>query len=250
MTTEIAEPTPPPATAAAPKNPFERIVGVLFSPGETFRDIARKPDFLVPLLVIVLLGFVGAAVIAPRIDYESLEMQQREQMRKKNPQMTEADFERMAPILRASTKVFAWLNPILGVLMLLLFAAVLHFAFRIMGGEGTFKQGFAAMTYSWMPFTLYGIIVTIVVAARGTFDPIHAATLVKSNPAFLVDMKEQPVLFSLLSSLDVFTIWTVVLLIIGFAAYSKLSYAKSAAIVIALWIVQIAAKLGIAAMNA
>ena len=54
------------------------------------------------------------------------------------------------------------------------------------------------------------------------------ATMIKTNPGFLVDMKTHPMLFALLSSLDVFTIWTVVLLIIGFAALSRASKAKAA----------------------
>jgi hypothetical protein len=76
------------------------------------------------------------------------------------------------------------------------------------------------------------------------------ATVLKSNPAFLVDMKEHAVLFSLLSSLDIFTIWTIVLLIIGFAALTRSSKAKSAAIVIPLWAVVILIKVGFAAMGA
>jgi hypothetical protein len=76
------------------------------------------------------------------------------------------------------------------------------------------------------------------------------AVLVRSNPAFLVDMKANPVLFSLLSSIDLFTIWTVVLLIIGFAFVARVSKAKSAAIVISLWAVALVIKLGFAAIGA
>jgi hypothetical protein len=73
---------------------------------------------------------------------------------------------------------------------------------------------------------------------------------VKSNPAFLVDMKEQPILFSLLGNFDVFTIWTVVLLIFGFTAISKLPKGKVAAIVLVLWVVFILLRLGGAAIGA
>jgi hypothetical protein len=97
---------------------------------------------------------------------------------------------------------------------------------------------------------LFGIIVTIVIVARGSFDPTQMATIVKSNPAFLVDMKEQPILFSLLGNFDVFTIWTVVLLIFGFTAISKLPKGKVAAIVLVLWAVFILLRLGGAAIGA
>ena len=68
---------------------------------------------------------------------------------------------------------------------------------------------------------------------------MQMATMVKTNPGFLADMKTQPMLFALLSSLDIFTIWTIVLLIIGFAALARVSKAKAAAIVITWWVVVI-----------
>jgi hypothetical protein len=73
---------------------------------------------------------------------------------------------------------------------------------------------------------------------------------VKSNPAFLVDMKEQPILFSLLYNFDVFTIWTIFLLIVGFSTLSKTSKAKAATIVLSLWAAMIVVKLGFAALAA
>jgi len=75
------------------------------------------------------------------------------------------------------------------------------------------------------------------------------ATVVKSNLGFLTDPKDHSILFAFLSSFDVFTIWTVVLLIIGFAIISRVSRAKSAAIVVAMWFVAIAIKLGFAALG-
>jgi hypothetical protein len=96
---------------------------------------------------------------------------------------------------------------------------------------------------------ILSIITTVVVLARGTFDPTTAATMVMSNPAFLTDMKEQPVLFSLLSSLDVFTIWTLVLFTFGFAALAKMARSSAAGIVVSLWIAFLLVKIGFAALT-
>jgi FtsH-binding integral membrane protein len=63
-------------------------------------------------------------------------------------------------------------------------------------------------------------------------------------------MSEHPVLFSLLSSFDIFTIWTLILLIIGFSTLSRMSRGKSAAIVISLWLFTVVVKLGFAALGA
>jgi hypothetical protein len=239
-----------PVLPARKLNAFERIAGVLFSPGETFDDIARRPDFVVPLVLFVLLGFLSTAIVLPRFDYPSLEAQQARQMRKKNPNVTDADIERISRFTKASTKVVAWIIPVVIVCWYALVAGVLLLGFRLFGGEGRYAQAFSATLYAWIPLMLFSIISGIVTFAQGTFDPVTAATQVKSNLAFLVDLNAHPVLYTLLASFDVFTIWTIVLLVFGFAALSRTTKAKAATIVVSLWLALIVVRLGLAALNA
>ena len=242
-----APPSPPPPDK---QNVFSRIAGVLFAPAETFLAIARRPDVIGPLLVIVLVGYACTIVSMPKMDYSGILAQQAEQMQKQGRTMPEEQRAQIEKFTIAFAKGAGWIAPVLGVAWYALIAGVFLLAFRLMGGEGTYKQAFSITLYAWMPLLLFGIITAIVIAARGTFDPLTAATLVKSNPAFLVDMKEQPVLYSLLSSFDVFTIWTIALFAIGFAAMSRVSKTKAAVIVVSLWFVQIAIKVGFAAIGA
>jgi hypothetical protein len=244
--TEIPQAPPPDKK----QNVFERIAGVLFAPAETFQNIVRRPDILGPLLLIVIIGYISTAIIIPKIDFTSMMEQQAAQMRKQNPNMSDEQLAQMERITSASVKVMSWVLPLLMVAWYAIVAGVLLLAFRLLGGEGNFAQAFSVTLYAWMPMVLLSILTTIIVLARGTFDPVTAATLVKSNPAFLVDMKEQPILFSLLSSLDLFTIWTIALLIVGFATMARVSKAKAAAIVLSLWIALIVVKLGFAALGA
>jgi Yip1-like protein len=251
MTIDAAGPAPVhPAPVTPAKGSWERLFGVLFSPGETFADIARKPTVLVPLLLFIVIGYISVIVMVPRMDWESVSAQQAQQMKKQRPNMSDADIERASKVGKAVGSVMMYVSPLLGVLWYLVVALVLFGAVRLMGGEGTFKQAFSATLYAWMPLVLFSIILTIVIIARGSIDPTQMATAFKSNPAFLVDMKEQPVLFSLLSSIDLFTIWTIVLLIFGFSALSRLSWAKTATIVVGLWVVMVMVKIGFAALTA
>ena len=250
MSTEATEQRTLEAPAAPKQNVFSRFAGALFSPGETFADVARRPDILAPLLVFVIFGFISTALMLPRLDLEAINAAQSEAMRKQNPNMSDADLERIQRFGAASTRVFMWVAPLLSVLFYMFIAGVILLAFRMMGGEGTFRQAFSTTLYAWTPLLLFSIVMLIVVVARGSFDPTTAATLVKSNPAFLVDMKEQPVLFSLLGAFDLFTIWTVALLIIGFAAVSKMKRGTAAGIVISLWVVFILIRVGFAALGA
>jgi hypothetical protein len=239
-----------PQVPAAKQNVFSRIAGVLFAPAEAFQEIARRPDIVAPLLLIVALGFVSTFMIVPRFDFESFTAEQASQIRQKSPNMSAADAERAGRMGAAVSKMFLWTAPVVGIVIFVVLAAIFLFAFRLMGGEGTYAQAFSVTLYAWIPFVISGLITAIVVLARGSFDPMTAATLVKSNPAFLVDMKEQPALFSLLSSLDLFSIWMLVLYVFGFSAMSRLSRKTSAVIVVSIWAAYVLVKLGVAALMA
>lgn len=240
----------PPSQAAPPKSPFARLVGALFAPAETFEDIARKPDVLVPLLLFVLIGYATTFITMPRMNFDSVIEQQHEAIRARNPQATDKDFEPIDRMTRAFAKVMGWLGPLVAAVMYVIIAAVFLLLFRMFGGEGTFLQSLSATLYGWIPLILFSIILTVVIAIRGTFDPLTMATIVKSNPAFLVEMKEHPVLFSLLSSFDLFTIWTLVLFAFGYSAMSKMSRAKSAVLVFGTYFVWVFVKVGFAALGA
>lgn len=241
--------TPPAVGAASPrKSGIQRIVGALFSPGETFREIAERPDFLAPLLVIVVISIVSVMVVVPRIDFESMI---REQMSQTNPDMAEEDRERAVRFGAAFTKAMFYVSPLLAPILVTIIAGILLLAFRLFGGEGNFKQAFSVTLYSWMPMIVGGIVGTIILVGRGgSVSAEELQTLVMSNLGFLVDQKENMVAFAFLSSIDLFTLWTLVLLIIGFAYVARVSRAVSSAIVLSLWAILVVIKVGLAAMGA
>src|SRR5262245_10373620 len=60
------------APAAKPQNFFSRLIGVIFSPRETFAEIGRAPRVFAPLLSLALLGAATHFVVANRYGYENL----------------------------------------------------------------------------------------------------------------------------------------------------------------------------------
>jgi hypothetical protein len=228
-------------------NSFQRIIGVLFSPDVTFASIARRPDWVVPLLLIVVLALANGILISSRIDFGA---PAREAMAQ-NKNLTQEQMDRAEKMSVTMGKVAKFIGPVISIIVLLIVAGVLLLGVRVMGGEGDFKQAFSVTCYAWIPNVIQAVVLTIVVLAKGStaINPTLLPTLVRSNPAFLVDVKTQPMAFALLSSLDIFTIWVVVLLIIGFAYIGRISKAKSAAVVISLWAVTILFKLIPAALQ-
>jgi hypothetical protein len=79
---------------------------------------------------------------------------------------------------------------------------------------------------------------------------LNPAGNVASNLGLLVSDKEHPVINSLLSSIDVFSFWTIFLLSVAFAALSNrsLTVKKAATGVLILWAVWVAGKAGFFAL--
>jgi hypothetical protein len=207
----IDEIAPPPAESKP--NSFERIAGVLVAPSETFASIARTPDWVVPLVLMLVVSLISGIVIAQRVDFAPAIREQIEEKGNVPPGQIDSTVRMMTAV----AKVFAYCSPIVWIIVLLIIAAALLIAFRLFGGENNFKQSFAISVYGSMPGLVKGIITLAVILAHDTVPGQDLPIIVRSNLGFLVDMKTNPMAFAVLTSLDAFTIWILILYAIGFA---------------------------------
>ncbi len=229
-------PPPIPPVAEPKPNSLQRIFGVLSAPVPTFESIARRPDWVVPLLILMVISLAAGVIIAQRVDFTALAREAIET----NPQTAKIPAERLDTMVRfsaATMKVFAFASPLVSILVLMIVAAILMFAFRMFGGQGTFRQAFSVTIYAWYPLLIKSILAVIVILNKTAISIFDLQNPILSNLGFLFDPKTQPVQFALGSSLDLFTIWSLVLMIIGFAAISRLPRARAATIVVVLWLV-------------
>jgi len=231
--------TPAPGGEPTP-NSFQRIIGVLVSPNATFASIARRPDWVVPLVLLLLVAFAAGIVMAPRVDFAAPAREAMEQNKNATPEQVDRAVRMSASI----GKVFTYIAPVLSLIGLLIIAGVVLLAFRIFGGEGDFKQAFSVTCYSSMPSIIKSIVTMIVIVARGGMvHPQTLQTIVRSNLGFLVDYKTNPMAFALLSSFDVFSVWFLALMIIGFSYVARVSKVKAAVTIISLWVLVLLLKL-------
>jgi len=230
---------PPPAAGPEPSG-FQRIIGVLFSPDATLASIARRPDWVLPLVILLIMSLGAGVIIAQHVDFGAAAREAMEQNKNASPEQIDRGVKMAAGI----GKVATYLSPVLSAIGLLIIAGVLLLAFRLFGGEGDFKQAFSVTCYSSMPGVIKSIIMMIIIVAKGGIIPgQELATLVRSNLGFLVDYKANPMAFAVLSSIDIFSLWFLALMIIGFAYLARVSRVKSAVVIISLWLVVLCFKL-------
>jgi len=55
-----------------PKNFFDRLLGTYFSPADTFREIGRSPAVLMPIIALIVFGFLQGFYLSKYFDMESM----------------------------------------------------------------------------------------------------------------------------------------------------------------------------------
>lgn len=240
---------PPPAAPApqpAPVSAVGRVVGAFFSPGETFRSIAARPGFLLPVILWTLVSLGIGILIQPKIDYDRLI---RSSLEKRGQTLPEERVQQIVAQQKKIGSVTGTVGPAVApIIVSLLVTLVFWGAFKAFGWDFTFKQGLGVTTHGFLPNVLGALILIPVIQQRETVDPRNLGDLLRSNLGFLVDQQSAPVVHSLLQSIDVFSFWTIALLTIGYSAAGRTSRKSAAGVVIGVWAVYVLAKAGFAAI--
>ncbi|HZU30258.1 MAG TPA: YIP1 family protein, partial [Candidatus Angelobacter sp.] len=122
----------------------------------------------------------------------------------------------------AFTKGTFYASPLLSLLFGIITAAVLLAIFNfILGAEVTFSRALAVTFYSGLPFIISSILLIISFLASSDPNTIDiSGNPMPTNPGFFLDPEGNKALYSLASALDIFKIWFVILLGLGFATAS------------------------------
>lgn len=244
------------ATAAAGAEPqqeisdFGRVVGVLTSPGKTFADIARKPKWVTPILMSTILGLAFAFTMNQRINWRTFIAQEIE----KSPRAANmsADQKAQAANMQANgAKYFTYgiggCGAILGALIM---GGIYLLIFNVMAGAGTnFKTAMSIVAHAFMTGLISAPMTMLVMMLRdyGDVDPNNMVAT--SLNTFLPDDAPRW-LQSVGNSVELFWMWTMVLLAIGFSATNKkrISTAKALTFIGGVWLLWVFVKASLAAL--
>jgi hypothetical protein len=236
----------PSAPAAEPADSsVARVAGVFVSPGRTFASIARRPGWVLPLLLSTLVSIALTIVLMPRIDFEAAT---RESLSARGETVSEERIEKIvATQKRFAGFGYAW-GAVAPALVTLLLASVFWLSFKAFGWELSFRQSFGVTAHGFLPNVLASLVLLVFVGRLERMNLADLPGLVKSNLSFLVGRQENPVLHSLLQSVDLFSVWSLSLLVLGFALAAKVSRGRAAAVILTLWGLFVVGKAGLAAL--
>ncbi len=250
-----APPVPPPGhyeevQEPARLGPVQRFIGVLFSPGETFADVNRKATLIAPIIIGIIIALAGSTFFTWRVnpDWDRI---LRDQVRKGaersgQPMPSEEVIQQQVSIGKAIAK-FA---PLFAIIVVPLYYAILAGIFALglmlMQAKATFKKIMSVVAWSSCATGVIALLVTIGSlmlkdeASLKEIDPTRPATITVTNLGAFLDESVSAPIRAIASSIDIFTIWFLILLSIGFAAISgsrKIKSSKTGTLVFSLWIV-------------
>ena len=228
---------------------FGRMLSVLWSPTATFESIARRPTWVVPLLVLALVTAVFTFVVHQHTDYYELTQYS---MERGGNDMSD---EQLEGIVEMQEKVagFGWIAVLVIVpLFVLLFTLLSWVGLKLLGGDLSFLQALGVQTHASMPAVLLALIGMAVIAPQGDLpaEQIANQSYVMSNLAFLAPEGAGAALTAVLASLEFFSIWGLILAVIGYRVAARVSTGVAAVVVGILWLLGVALRVGGAILSA
>lgn len=231
-------------------SPVERVVNTFIEPSRTFHDIKRNRSWWLPFVILVVLGWIFCFVAVKHVGWENLAtnvLKSQPANAERLDKSTPAQAAQMISFTKNIMQGFMIGTPVAVLIFNAFFALLLWggFAF-LLGGTTTYGEMFAVAMFAALPNALNSIIsiVTALVAEPQTYN-LNLPSPV--NLAYFLSTDSPHWLIVLGSSLDVISIWSLVLAGFGAAIVSRVKPARGILLVFVAWIVYVLIKTGIAA---
>jgi hypothetical protein len=222
-----------------------RIPGVFLSPTRTFEAIAARPTWIAPVILWVLCSVAVSAVLIPRMDFERM---MRERLDRGGQKVSDEQVQSIVERQKRFAPVFGYAGAVLAPLLItLLVAVVLWGSFRAFGWDASYPQALGVTSHSFLPGVVGSLLLLPLIARQDRVDPSAMGDLLRSNLGFLA-APDAKALHSLLAALDIFSVWTLALLTVGFAMAAKVRRGQAAGIILSLWAIYVLGKAGFAAI--
>jgi hypothetical protein len=238
-------PAPDGSTSAVPAgeglSQSSRLINTFVAPSKTFSDINRNSSWWVPWLIMSIVSLLFVYAIDQKVSFYRVADNQLKQSPKQMEQ-----FEKLAPDAQtqqmnmrvAITKWISYCSPIFLLVIAVITAAVLLGSYNFgAGAQVGFGKSMAVVMYAYLPGIIKSVLAAVALFAGMDPEGFQIQNPIATNPGFFFSPTDHPALYKLASSLDIFTIWSMVLIAIGFTYISKVKKGTSYAIVFGWYIV-------------
>jgi len=216
-----------------------RITGVLIDPKKAFADIAAKPSWILPVVLSIVVGLAFVYLFTTRIGWDRYF----HQLAETSSRMQQMDAQARDNAIQIQVKmgpIFGYIFGVIGPgLMALIVGGVVLLMCKLGGAALTFKQTFAIGAWASMPRVVAGILAIVVMFIKNPEDFNLQNPLAFNFGAFMEPPPNSgKFIYSLATSIDLFTIWSILLIAVGISvAARKLAFSKAVILVAAPWLI-------------
>jgi len=213
-------------------NLISRLAGIFHSPKRVFSDIDAGTPWWQPFVCVSLLNMIVAYIVIPI---------QIQLFRLRADQMPKEQFEES--LRHMQTFPIKYLGiiavPVMVLIMGLIFAAASYIAVSVLSEKASFKKHLTIYFYASIVASIGILVSTLVVLGKGVENirTVRDAAAPFGPAAFVPEA--QKILYAVLSTLDVFSLWFYALIALGVMQVFRLSWRSALLVVIPIWLLSV-----------
>lgn len=215
----------------------QRLIGIFTQPGRVFNYLRSKPDFVIPLIITILMSIFSSYMVydvALDDSIQRIEQSEKFSEQQKDKMIENIESRRLGVWRTVSIVAF----PTVGVVVIVLLVTLIFWFVGnvVLGGKATFKQLLSAYSYSWLIYGIPGALVStwLILQYQTLKIPINLAALMPESAGGTA-------LYRFLESVDIFTVWFLIVFGIGFATMYRFSRQKGLITVFSVWLLYVLA---------
>jgi hypothetical protein len=199
-----------------PMSEGARLSGIFFEPSAVFRNLRAHPRWLVPVLLIALLGFAYSTAFTQRLTPERIVSFTNDKLVERGWMLADqAERIKEQQVAEARSPARFVAGPLtsfaLSFVMLALVAGLFLLLVLMFGGRINFWQSLAVAAYAALPIAIISRLLSLVILFVKDPDDIHPlrgqSGLITDNLGAFVSAAESPVLYSALSAFGVLSFY-------------------------------------------
>ena len=241
------------AAQTAALSPVQRVIDTFVAPTRAFTDLIRNASWWLPFLLYILSSVALAFTVQKKVGWEKTYdgiLAQNPRQQEQFANMPAGQAANAKAVGAKITAAITYGTPVVILVITAIAAAVLlgtlNFGF---GGKAKFSQLFALYLHSALPLLIKTVLALIALFAGLGADAFNLQNPVGTNLGYYLASDSPKWLLAFASSLDIFVLWQIALLVIGCAILARVSRGMAAVAVVGWWALIVVVKVAAAALG-